>query len=171
MFDDQEDWSRINFSTKECSSDAKWVKQCNAQRQNKASQSEVDGFKASMMKDAAAGGVDSNIAAQHQAQAELRKQYDKAPAVGDTEKYSWIDESSEEVEVKFKCAEAFAKKDVSVRFMKDKMTVKVKDDVLFDEKLYRAIEASECSWSIVDKTLVVTLSKKDETVWSALVKE
>lgn len=101
--------------------------------------------------------------------AALQDIMNKEPGGGDTQNYSWRDESSEEVEIKFKNLGTFTKKDVNITFKASSLKVSIKGTVVFDDMLYKAIAKEECSWSIIDSTLIITLMKREEASWSALV--
>ncbi|CAK9018133.1 unnamed protein product [Durusdinium trenchii] len=91
---------------------------------------------------------------------------DSAPK-GETADYSWK-QSEDEVEVTFK-KEGLQKGDkkyVKVAFGRKRLRVEVKDQVIIDSSLAGNTTADECTWTLSDGVLQVTLAKADEGTWS-----
>lgn len=153
IFDDDDAWHRMDFKMSELNGDATWVKQ-SIEMRVKASQNrgQVQDLQKMM------GDVTN------------KKHIEAKPATGDSENYSWRDVDGEEIEVSFKCSDV-TKKDVKVVFTNKRLKVTIKGEDVFDNELFSAIEPSDCTWSVMDKALQVTLMKKSEKQWKTLVNQ
>lgn len=173
IFDDQDAWERIDFKLSECSSDAPWIQLSNHQRKNAASaasQNKLSDLQAQLANNPqlAMNGMPSAMGGQ------LERGNAANVSIGDEEHYSWRDTNEEEMEVTFKYDGAFAKKDVKVTFPVNQtkpLVVSIAGKELLKDELFHGVESDECTWSIVDKTLVVTLMKKQEGKWRSLLKK
>lgn len=156
VFDDEvgDGWERHDFTESECSSDAVWIKDAQKQRANSATRAEVDNFRNQV------GGGTNKMAAIPA----------PTPDEGSTEHYSWTDNDSEEIEVTFtKESGTFGKKDVRVTFKPKNLKVVIGGETLLDSELNDHVVVDDCSWSIVDGNLQVSLMKKIEGPWRKLV--
>jgi len=157
VFDDTEDeWRRVDFTLKDCSGDAHWVQLCKRQRQNRSS-----GDMASLA---------SKVGANNPAHITPAMMDQSAPS-GDTDKYAWR-QTEEEVEVTFK-KEGLQKGDkkvVKVVFARERLKVEAKGDVLIDSKLHAPTNVDECTWTLSDGELQVTLAKAEPTSWTELTR-
>lgn len=155
VFDDGEDeWRRIDFCLKDCSTDADWAQVCKKQRANRSS--------SDMASLASKVGVNNPA---HVNPAMM----DQGPPSGDTEKYRWR-QTDDEVEVTFK-KEGLQKGDktaVKVVFSRERLKVEAKGEVLIDSKLHAPTNVDECTWTLSDGELQVTLAKAGEVSWAAL---
>mmetsp|Transcript_20434 Transcript_20434/g.61586 ORF Transcript_20434/g.61586 Transcript_20434/m.61586 type:complete len:305 (+) Transcript_20434:133-1047(+) len=158
VFDDTEDeWRRMDFTLKDCSTDADWVAACKKQREKRSS-----GDLASL-----AGQVGAKNPT-HIAPGMLQ---DAAPK-GETEKYTWR-QTDEEVEVTFK-KEGLQKGDkklVKVAFARQRLKVEVKGEVLIDSALFSQTNTDESTWTLSDGILQVSLAKTDSDNWMDLLKD
>jgi len=156
VFDDTEDeWRRIDFTLKDCSTDADWVQVCKKQRSNRSA-----GDMASL-----ANKVGANNPA-HINPAML----DQSAPSGDTEKYKWR-QTEEEVEITFKKEglQKGDKKAVKVVFARERLKVEAKGEILIDSKLHAPTDVDEATWTLSDGELQVTLSKANPMNWDQLV--
>lgn len=157
VFDDTEDeWRRIDFTLKDCSSEAAWVLTTKKQRENRSV-----GDLSSL-----AGKIGVNSPA-HITPGMLQ---DVAPT-GENDKYKWR-QAEDEVEVTFKTEGLTSadKKLVKVVFARQHLKVEAKGDVLIDSDLYGPTHADESTWTLSDGVLQVTLSKAGEESWPSLLK-
>jgi len=151
-------WERQDFTQSDCSSDASWTKDAQAQRANSATRAEVDNFR-SMMSGGAESGPTTTLPNDAPSSVE-----------GGTADYTWRDIDSEEIEVTFtKKAGTFAKKDVTVAFQPRHLHVAIAGKSLFDGELSDSVDVQNCTWSMVDGALQVSLMKKNEGPWRKLV--
>lgn len=158
VFDDTEDvWKRMDFTMKDCSTDAEWVAGCRKQRQNRSSSDMTS--------------LAGQIGAKNPAHINPSTLQDAAPK-GETEKYTWR-QTDEEVEVTFKVQglQKGDKKLVKVAFSRQKLKVEVKGEVLIDAALFSQTVADENTWTLSDGVLQVTLAKTDGDNWMDLLKE
>jgi hypothetical protein len=157
MDDNEDEWRRIDFTLKDCSTDASWVADVKKQRSNRSS-SDMTSLAAKMNMNNPA----------HLSPAML----EDAQAKGETEQYRW-QQAEDEVEVTFK-KEGISKADkagVKVAFGRQKLKVEFKGEVLLDGSLCSTIHPDECTWTLSDGILQVTLSKATESSWPTLLKE
>lgn len=153
IYDCEEDaWKRVDFTMKDCSSDAQWMEQCRQQRKKANSAQSLKDLQDTM-------NLDPNNM--------LKIEPNKKPPGGETEEYHWSDKG-EEVEVKIK-REAVKKTDVKVTFKEQQLKVQVASEVLLDVKLFARIECSDSTWTIMDGGLEITLIKATEVVWTSIV--
>lgn len=87
------------------------------------------------------------------------------PAGGEGEGYSWKDEG-EEVEVSVTIEKGTPKRDVKVEFKSREL--RVLKPVTLNLKLHAAVEVDDCTWTLGDGKIVVTLAKKDPQSWPSL---
>mmetsp|Transcript_4457 Transcript_4457/g.9035 ORF Transcript_4457/g.9035 Transcript_4457/m.9035 type:complete len:305 (-) Transcript_4457:165-1079(-) len=157
VFDDTEDeWRRMDFALKDCSTDADWVSRTKAQRGNRSS-----GDLASLA---------GQIGAKNPAHITPGMLQDSA-AKGETDKYEWR-QTDEEIEVTFK-KEGLQKGDkklVKVAFGRQRLKVEVKGEVLIDSALFSHTNTDESTWTLSDGILQVSLAKADSDQWMDLVK-
>ncbi|CAE7231290.1 Tnni3k [Symbiodinium natans] len=152
VFDDTEDeWRRMDFTLKDCSTDADWIQQTKMQRANRK-QGDLQSLANSMGVNNPAQINPSTLAAD-------------APQ-GETADYSWK-QSEDEVEVTFKKdgLQKGDKKFVKVAFGRKRLKVSVKDQVIIDSALAGNTTADECTWTLSDGILQVTLAKADGDTW------
>ena len=154
MFDDQDAWYRIDFRKSEFTSDAEWIKMALRQTSNKQGPQQFSnllkpgaGASSPAMQNLSIDGQGSNQDIE-------------------TDTYIWRDVDKEEIEINFKAA--CTKQEVKVNFKIDHLTVALKGEKVFDEKLLFKVIPDECSWSVTDKKLCVTLMKSEERTWSSL---
>lgn len=163
VFDDnEEEWRRIDFTLKDCSTDAAWVASTKAQRSNRSSSD-----MSSMANKMGMGGAGGNQMA-HINPSTMPEQESK----GETEQYRWR-EAGDDIEVTFK-KEGISKGDkaaVKVSFGRQKLKVELKGEVLLDGALYGTTHPDESTWTLSDGVLQVTLSKASESSWPSLLKE
>ncbi|CAK9018217.1 unnamed protein product [Durusdinium trenchii] len=156
VFDDtQDEWRRMDFTLKDCSTDAEWIHVTKMQRANRKS-----GDLQSMA---------NSIGVNNPARIDPSMLADSAPK-GETADYSWK-QSEDEVEVTFK-KEGLQKGDkkyVKVAFGRKRLRVEVKDQVIIDSSLAGNTTADECTWTLSDGVLQVTLAKADEGTWPELL--
>lgn len=157
VYDDTEDeWRRIDFTLKDCSTDAEWVSKTKEQRANRSS-----GDLASL-----AGKIGANNPA-HITPGMLEA---GAPN-GETEQYRWT-QADDEVEITFKDGiKQEDKKSVKVNFSRQKLKVEFKGELLIDAPLFGTTQPDESTWTLSGGVLQVTLSKAEEVTWSKLTKD
>lgn len=157
VFDDtMDEWRRMDFTLKDCSTDAAWVASTRKQRENRSS-----GDLASLA---------GQIGARNPAHINSSMLQDAAPT-GETDKYTWR-QTEEEVEVTFK-KEGLQKGDkklVKVTFARQRLKVEVKGEVLIDAALFSQTNTDENTWTLSDGVLQVTLAKTDSDNWMDLLK-
>jgi len=155
--DNEDEWRRIDFTLKDCSTDASWVADVKKQRANRSS-SDMTSMASKM-------GVNNPA---HINPAMLQD----AEAKGETEQYRWR-QVDDEVEITFK-KDGISKSDksaVKVSFARQKLKVEVKGEVLLDGSLYSTTHADESTWTLSDGVLQVNLSKATDGSWPSLLKE
>mmetsp|Transcript_7373 Transcript_7373/g.16830 ORF Transcript_7373/g.16830 Transcript_7373/m.16830 type:complete len:305 (-) Transcript_7373:257-1171(-) len=157
VFDDTEDeWRRMDFTLKDCSTDAAWVTASKGQRSNRKS-----GDLASLA---------GQIGAKNPAHITPNMLQDSQPK-GETADYRWS-QSEDEVEITFK-KEGLQKGDkrlVKVAFARQRLKVVVRDEVLFDAALSEPTHPDESTWTLSDGVLQVNLAKVDTDTWPELTK-
>merc|ERR1712060_81668 len=92
-------------------------------------------------------------------------------AKGETDAYKWR-QTADEVEITFK-RQGLQKSDVKlvkVTFSRLRLKVEHKGEALIDEALSGATHADECTWTLSDGELQVTLAKEKEETWPELIK-
>jgi len=140
VFDDNEDeWRRIDFTLKDCSTDAAWVGAVKLQRANRSS--------SDMSSMANKIGMNQN----NMAHINPNTMKDQEKPTGETEVYRW-QQADDEVEVTFK-KEGISKADksgVKVTFGRQKLKVEFKGEVLLDASLFGCVQADECLWTLSD---------------------
>jgi len=160
VFDDNEDeWRRIDFTIKDCTSDAPWVAVVNKQRANRSS-SDMSGMAAKMGMNNNAVHVNPNT------------MKDAEPSKGETDMYSWR-QAEDEVEITFK-KEGITKADkggVKVVFGRQKLKVEFKGEMLLEGELHATTHPDESTWTLSDGVLQVNLSKAGDSSWPNLLKE
>jgi len=157
VFDDNEDeWRRIDFTLKDCSTDADWVQVCKKQRSNRSSSDMAS--------------LASKVGANNPAHINPAMLADSSPS-GDTDKYKWR-QTEEEVEVTFKKEglQKGDKKAVKVAFARERLKVEAKGEVLIDSKLHAPTNVDECTWTLSDGELQVTLAKASSISWAELTR-
>lgn len=158
VFDDNEEvWRRIDFTLSDCSTDAVWVEATKKQRQNRSSSD--------------LSSMASKMGVNNPAHINPGMLPDSQPK-GETEQYRW-QQMEDEVEITFK-KEGISKDDkksVKVVFGRQKLRVEVKGEVLLDGALCGTTTPDECTWTLADGVIQVTLSKAAEMTWPALLKE
>lgn len=97
---------------------------------------------------------------------------DDGPPKGETAQYAWR-QQGEDVEITFKKEglQAGDKKLVKVVFGRQKLKVEAKGEVLIDSALAGQVEVDDCTWTLSDGVLQVTMAKANEETWSNLVKQ
>jgi len=157
VFDDtQDEWRRMDFTLKDCSTDADWIQQTKLQRANR--------------KSGDLQNLANSIGANNPAQ--INPSMMAESPKGETADYSWK-QSEDEVEVTFK-QEGLQKGDkkyVKVAFGRKRLKVSVKDQVIIDSPLAGNTTEDECTWTLSDGILQVTLVKEDGDTWSELLAE
>lgn len=143
-------WTRVDLTSSELNSDAKWVQQS---KQLRAANPHA---KMSSM-----GDIMQNSLQEGGAKA----------AVPDFNKYAgkcgqhieWREEGSEEIEVKVNIGKPFTKHDVKVLVVGKKCTIKVGDLLLADkQEIFAAIDNDETTWTLSGgDTLNISLFKED----------
>lgn len=160
VFDDTEDeWRRVDFTLKDCDSEAGWVKQVKAQRANRSS-SDMSSLADKMgMNKQKMAHIDGS-------------QLESDIPTGETEEYRWK-QAGDEVEITFKRDSLTKgdKKAVKVLFKREKIKVEVKGEVLLDGPLSGPVDTDECTWTLLDGVLQVNLTKASEDNWQTLLKE
>jgi len=155
--DNEEEWRRMDFTMKDCNTDAPWVAATKKQRSNRSSSDMTN--------------LASKIGANNPAHINPGMLADSAPK-GETAEYSWK-QNDEEVEVTFK-KEGLQKGDkklVKVSFSSKRLKVEVKGEVIIDSALEGATTPDENTWTLSDGVLQVTLSKANEgESWNSLLK-
>eukprot|EP00928_Gymnodinium_smaydae_P053339 TRINITY_DN37350_c0_g1_i1.p1 TRINITY_DN37350_c0_g1~~TRINITY_DN37350_c0_g1_i1.p1 ORF type:complete len:303 (+),score=83.16 TRINITY_DN37350_c0_g1_i1:68-976(+) len=155
VFDDTEDeWRRVSFTLKDCSTDAPWVAATKKQRSNRSS-SDMTSLASQM-------GVHNP--------AHIRPGDAEEPK-GETAQYSWK-QVEDEVEITFK-KEGLSKGDkkaVRVNFARTHLKVEAKGETLIDADLHAATRPDESTWTLSDGVLQVVVSKVVEESWPALLK-
>jgi len=155
--DNEEEWRRIDFSIKDCSTDAGWVAKTKQQRSNRSS-SDMTSM---------ANKINMNNPAHITPQS-----VEDSTAKGETEQYRWR-QVEDEVEITFK-KEGITKADktsVKVVFARQKLKVEFKGEVLLEGALSGTTHPDECTWTLSDGILQVNLSKGAENSWPTLLKE
>merc|ERR1711862_484840 len=95
---------------------------------------------------------------------------DSAPT-GETETYTWR-QTSEDVEVTLKKdgITKADKKEVKITFTRQKLKLEVKGEKIIDGTLWSQIDPDECTWTLSDGVLQVTMMKASEESWVDLLK-
>eukprot|EP00440_Ansanella_granifera_P065397 gb/GFBE01070928.1/.p1 GENE.gb/GFBE01070928.1/~~gb/GFBE01070928.1/.p1 ORF type:complete len:305 (+),score=84.59 gb/GFBE01070928.1/:1-915(+) len=157
VFDDNEDeWRRMDFTFQDLSADAAWVQSTKKQRSNRSS-SDMASLAGKMGVNNPAHINPSMLA-------------DATPK-GETADYSWK-QSEDEVEVTLK-KEGLQKGDkklVKVVFSRQRLKVEVKGEVVIDSALAGTTNADECTWTLSDGVVQLTLAKANEETWPELLK-
>jgi hypothetical protein len=158
VFDDNEDeWRRIDFTLKDCSTDAEWVASTKKQRSNRSSSD--------------LSSMANKIGANNPAHINPAMLQDSKPS-GETEQYKWT-QQEDEVEITFKRTDFSKsdKKEVKIAFGKNKIKVEFKGEVLLAGDLMGPCTPDECIWTLSDGQLQLTLSKAEEESWRKLLKD
>lgn len=157
IFDDNEEqWRREDFTLKDCSTDAAWVKVTQKQRSNRAS--------ASDMSDLAA-----KVGARNPARINPDMMQVDLPG-GETDQYQWR-QTATDVEITFKLGlQKGDTKQIKVNFLRQKLVVNVKGQVIFDSPLCHPISNDDSTWTLSDGVLEVSLSKGGDETWASLTK-
>jgi len=157
IFDDNEDeWRRCDLTLKECNSDSDIARMTRKQRENRCS-----------------GDLSSlagKMGVKNPAKITPDTMQGEAPK-GETEQYRWH-QTDDEVEVTFKQdgLQKGDKKVVKVVFARQRLKVEVKGEVLIDSALCGQTQTDECTWTLSEGVLQVTLSKANAENWSTLTK-
>jgi len=156
IFDDTEDkWQRLDFTLSDCNGEAEWVNLCKKQRQNRSS-----GDLASLA---------GKVGARNPAHITPGMLEDSAPK-GETDAYVWR-QTDEEVEITFKRDDFLGhKKLVKVVFSRSHLKATFKEETLIDADLNGTTHADECTWTLSDGVLQVTLAKAENLSWPKLLK-
>jgi|Transcript_87894 HSP20 family molecular chaperone IbpA len=157
VFDDNEDeWRRIDFTMKDCSSDAEWVAATKKQRSNRSSSD--------------MSSMASKIGANSPMHINPSMLPDSTPQ-GETEQYKWR-QTDDEVEITFKKTgiQKSDKKEVKVAFSRAKIKVEVKGETLLQGDLQSLCTPDDCTWTLGDGELQVTLAKAEGGTWKSLLK-
>merc|ERR1740121_3145983 len=127
---------RIDFTLKDCSTDAEWVAKTKAQRANRSSSD--------------LSSMANKIGANNPPHINPSMLQDSTPS-GETEQYKWT-QQEDEVEITFKRTDMSKsdKKEVKVAFSKAKIKVEFKGEVLLAGDLMGACTPDECMWTLMD---------------------
>lgn len=184
MFDDgDEEWRRIDFTVADCSSDAPWVALTQKQRSGKKA-SDVHSLGSSLGK---LGGGGAGVGGGGGPQVVAPGMFG-AGGGGDedgpveTESYSWR-QTGDEVEITFKSPPEGEpegngrvvlrkedKKLVKVSFSRGAIKVVAKGETLLDAPLCQPCQPDECTWTLSDGVLQLTVAKASDGQWKSLLK-
>lgn len=158
VYDDNHDeWRRVDFPLSDCTSDADWIACCKQQR-SKRSNGDMQSLSEKV-------GVKNPA---HITPAMLQEKNE-----GETTDYKWR-QVDDEVEITFK-KDGLGKGDVKlvkVAFSRQKLKVEAKNEVLVDAALYGSVVPDDCTWTLSDGILQVTLIKVDDSGnWPKLLGE
>jgi len=156
--DNEEEWRRMDFTLKDCNTDAPWIVKTKKQRSNRSSSDMTN--------------MASKLGANNPAHINPSTLADAALKGGETAEYSWK-QNDEEVEVTFKKEglQKGDKKNVKVAFSSKRLKVEIKGEVIIDSALDGATTPDENTWTLSDGVLQVTLSKAEEgETWTELLK-
>jgi len=156
IYDDTEDaWKRIDFTLKDCSSDAPWVIQNKRARESRNIND--------MSSMASKLGVNQPVKI-------TPESLEDTSAKGETDEYKWV-QNSDEVEITFK-AEGLQKGDkklVKVVSARQRLKVEIRGEIYFDNALHGPTDADVNTWTLSDGVLQVTLSKSSDESWPQLL--
>lgn len=85
------------------------------------------------------------------------------------ESYCWSQTISD-LDIVIKIPENVSKKDIKVKILPNKISVKLKDKFILEGELYKKCRASEAMWSLDKCKLNIHLDKCQEMWWSCLVR-
>lgn len=162
IFDDQDKWLRIDFSTKDLTSDAEWMTTAKAIAARRASspQSLTD-----LKKQLMAQKISSNQ------NAITMPKESKLPS-GSTDRYSWK-QTDDEVEITVSVEPTVRGKNVKAAFKKDQIAVSVNNEAVITGKLFGTVHPDDCMWSVSgegsERELSISLEKTPAKVWSSLL--
>ena len=83
------------------------------------------------------------------------------------EGYTWS-QAGEEVEVRVPVPAGTKAKALKVKFSNCALSVAVGADMVLDGKLSGSIDVDECTWTVADDVLEITLTRHDSASWGAL---
>uniref|UniRef100_A0A7S0GY02 CS domain-containing protein n=1 Tax=Amorphochlora amoebiformis TaxID=1561963 RepID=A0A7S0GY02_9EUKA len=154
VFDDQENWDRVNFTLDDVKSDAKWITTAKELKKKNVDMG-GDALKLKQML-ASRGGQEP------------------AMPEGKSEKYSWK-QSSDDVEVTIPVDSKVRSKDVKVDLKSKSLAISVNNNCLISGDLFSVVRASESNWSMSTegngKEISIMMEKAAEKTWSSLFKE
>lgn len=156
IYDDTEDvWKRIDFTLKDCSSDAPWVIQNKRARESRNIND--------MSSMASKLGVNQPVKI-------TPESLEDTSAKGETDEYKWV-QNSDEVEITFK-AEGLQKGDkklVKVVSARQRLKVEIRGETYFDHALHGPTDVDVNTWTLSDGVLQVTLAKASDESWPQLL--
>lgn len=164
MFDDGENhWFRMDFTTKDVSSTAEWVKRTANQMARKLNSgpASLSGLANQFFSGSSMGGSETQI-------------LDNAPSAkmsGSTDKYKWY-QTDDEVDITIHLPICSDKRAITVDMKPTRFRVIASDETIIEGSLDEAIIVDESTWtfSLKDKILQVSLSKKvPGKIWKDLL--
>eukprot|EP00854_Cymbomonas_tetramitiformis_P025498 gene25498-31149_t len=165
VFEDHDDFYRLNFLLKEVSSDAQWVQEAAKWNQAKATDTHAQEFMQSV-------GANPHLSAPKAEPAA------DVPSKDPTEigKYEW-NQAGEEVNIIVACPKGTKAKNVKCNIGKNKIKLEIdtlETPLVLDGQLFQEVEREECNWTIEDsgdkRLLTVNLIKEKEMRWLMLIR-
>jgi hypothetical protein len=147
----------MDLTLKDCSTDAPWVAATKKQRSGRS-----NGDMAALA---------NKVGMHNAAHVNPGSMMDVDEPKGETEQYLWR-QTGDDVEVTFKKQGLLKgdKKHVKVSFGKQRLKVEVKDEILLEGALSEVTIPDDCTWTLGDGVLQVTLAKASTGSWSTLLK-
>lgn len=164
MFDDGENhWFRMDFTTKDVSSTAEWVKRTASQMARKLNSgpASLSGLANQFFAGSSAGGADTQVLDNVSA----------SKMSGSTDTYKWY-QTDDEVDITIHLPNCADKRSITVDMKPTRVRVVVEGVAIIEGSLDDAIIVDESTWtfSLKDKILQVSLSKKTPgKIWKDLL--
>uniref|UniRef100_A0A6U3ELU9 CS domain-containing protein n=1 Tax=Lotharella globosa TaxID=91324 RepID=A0A6U3ELU9_9EUKA len=164
VFDDQDSWTRVDFTMADCSSDAEWInfaRAVNKTGQGPSSMADLKammGDKVTMLNNSQPRGGAATAP--------------KEPPSGSTDKYSWK-QGGDEIEITISVPPECKSKHVKVKFQTSSIAVEVQGESILQGKLFGTIHTDGSTWSLSgdgkERALSIELEKAKEITWTALL--
>lgn len=151
VFDNDDDWRRVDFTLADCSSDAAWVKSTKQIREASGS-----------------AAAPTQMAATADQQQEWMQKMQLDSSKGTTKEVQW-NQNLEEITLEI--LRSCKKEDLKVEFKQSWVKITICGDMIFEEELYGKVSVEDSTWTITDGMVMVVLMKQDEgTSWPRLTK-
>jgi len=171
IFDDQNVWTREDFTLADCRSDAPWI--AAAKKESlRPKTSDVE-----LQKMLAKAQTKSNSETRSRVMTLCtyfdRELAEKKFPEGSTGRYSW-NQKEDEVEIVVPVPEGCSSKDVKMGLKSKSIVVALKGQVILEGDLFQTVRTDGSTWSISgdgnSRKLSIVLEKAMEKTWSALLK-
>mmetsp|Transcript_11897 Transcript_11897/g.29300 ORF Transcript_11897/g.29300 Transcript_11897/m.29300 type:complete len:292 (-) Transcript_11897:289-1164(-) len=153
IFDDQNVWTREDFTLADCRSDAPWI--------------------AAAKKESLRPKTSDVELQKMLAKAQTKELAEKKFPEGSTGRYSW-NQKEDEVEIVVPVPEGCSSKDVKMGLKSKSIVVALKGQVILEGDLFQTVRTDGSTWSISgdgnSRKLSIVLEKAMEKTWSALLK-